>query len=259
MKKTTFITMLLTLIIASCEAQQKSNPNFNILPFDLSIGGINPVNVQIDVNGDGRQDILLEYIYRYNHKDKVPLGESGHKLAIYLNKDDNIYELTKVNNAIIWLIHSSVFGVDNKTFCVANEEGGQDPNNYYTYFQYDTKRSDWFLIKHEIFTNNTGKKVIIEQKIYSEAEKLPFELASFDELFGKIHSEAPNLPLFKLIRVKKSFIHSLPNKPTKMFLIEDDNVEILEKREGWLRISFYNEKTKKEIEGWIKKGDVENK
>ena len=62
MKKTTFITTVLTLIIASCEAQQKSNPNFNILPFDLSIGGINPVNVQIDVNGDGRQDILLEYI-----------------------------------------------------------------------------------------------------------------------------------------------------------------------------------------------------
>lgn len=49
--------------------------------------------------------------------------------------------------------------------------------------------------------------------------------------------------------------------PTKMYLIKNHPVEILEEQSEWLRICYYPEKngkwTGKTIEGWIKKSDVE--
>jgi hypothetical protein len=56
------------------------------------------------------------------------------------------------------------------------------------------------------------------------------------------------------IHVQKSFIYSQPNKQTKMYLLKDDEVEIIEKKEDWLHIRYYG---KKVVEGWIKKSDVE--
>ncbi|WP_435357990.1 hypothetical protein [Emticicia sp. SJ17W-69] len=56
------------------------------------------------------------------------------------------------------------------------------------------------------------------------------------------------------IIVTKSTIYSIPNKPSKMYLLKNDEVEILEEKDEWLKIRFYG---KKIIEGWIKKSDVE--
>ncbi|MDP1813652.1 MAG: hypothetical protein Q8K92_04325 [Leadbetterella sp.] len=56
------------------------------------------------------------------------------------------------------------------------------------------------------------------------------------------------------IHVQKSFIYSQPNKQTKMYLLKDDEVEIIEEKENWLHIRYYGKKT---IDGWIKKSDVE--
>jgi len=39
-----------------------------------------------------------------------------------------------------------------------------------------------------------------------------------------------------------------------MYLLKNDEVEVLEEKEDWLRIRYYGKKT---IEGWIKKSDVE--
>ena len=55
------------------------------------------------------------------------------------------------------------------------------------------------------------------------------------------------------IHVQKSFIYSQPNKQTKMYLLKDDEVEIIEEKEDWLHIRYYG---KKVVEGWIKKSDV---
>jgi hypothetical protein len=56
------------------------------------------------------------------------------------------------------------------------------------------------------------------------------------------------------IEASKSTIHILPRKPTKMYLLNGDEVEIIEEKDEWLRIRYYG---KKVIEGWIKKSDVE--
>lgn len=64
----------------------------------------------------------------------------------------------------------------------------------------------------------------------------------------------------KLIKTK-STIHSQLNQPTKMYLIKGDPVEIVDKKDGWLKIKYYPEKdcewTGETIEGWIRKEDVE--
>ncbi|MFC0181329.1 SH3 domain-containing protein [Pseudarcicella hirudinis] len=56
----------------------------------------------------------------------------------------------------------------------------------------------------------------------------------------------------------KAFIYTIPNKQSKMYLLKNDEVEILEEKlvkgTSWLKIRYYGSKT---IEGWIKKTDVE--
>lgn len=58
----------------------------------------------------------------------------------------------------------------------------------------------------------------------------------------------------------KSTIFSKPHQPTKMYLIQDDPVEVVAEKDGWLQIKYYPEKngewTGKTIEGWIRKSDV---
>jgi SH3-like domain-containing protein len=53
---------------------------------------------------------------------------------------------------------------------------------------------------------------------------------------------------------KRVAIKTKPNKQTKMYLLKDDIVEIIEEKEDWLHIRYYS---KKVVEGWIKKSDVE--
>jgi hypothetical protein len=57
-----------------------------------------------------------------------------------------------------------------------------------------------------------------------------------------------------LIRAEKSFIYDKNNIKTKMYLLKNDPVEIIESQTDWLKIKYYG---KKVIEGWIKKSDVE--
>jgi hypothetical protein len=58
----------------------------------------------------------------------------------------------------------------------------------------------------------------------------------------------------KEITTAKSIIYSQPGNPTKMYLIEDDIVKVLEEKYGWLRIEYEGAKL---VTGWIRKQDVE--
>ncbi|NBB32005.1 hypothetical protein [Cellulophaga sp. BC115SP] len=253
MKKILIILAILALY--SCNAQEsRTLIKIDKIPFDMNSGNISQDTLKIDVNGDGLKDILLQFDYEYNKINKVPKGNSGHELAIYLNNGQNEYLLKNVNRKALWVIHTSIFGVDNTTFCIVNEEGGQDPNNYYCYCRFDKQRDNWYMIKHQIKTFNTGREVLIEDKIYKYENQLAFEEVSFDKLFGKMHNDVGEpTPSLELIKVSKSIIYDSPNSPTKMYLIKGDEVEILEEKEEWLNIRYYG---KKIIEGWIKKSDI---
>ncbi|WP_428665482.1 hypothetical protein [Runella sp.] len=67
---------------------------------------------------------------------------------------------------------------------------------------------------------------------------------------------------FMKIKMPKSFIYSKPTILSKMYLIKDDQVEVVREKEikgtKWLNFRYYgnSEKTGKPIEGWIKKSDI---
>ena len=52
----------------------------------------------------------------------------------------------------------------------------------------------------------------------------------------------------------KAYLYSSPNKPTKMYVLKGDDVELVDRQDDWLKIRF---KGKKVVEGWIKRSDVE--
>lgn len=56
------------------------------------------------------------------------------------------------------------------------------------------------------------------------------------------------------ITISKSLLNTAPNKPTRMYLLKGDDVELLDRQDDWLKIRYRGKKT---IEGWIKKSDVE--
>lgn len=62
-----------------------------------------------------------------------------------------------------------------------------------------------------------------------------------------------------VIKTEKSRIFSTPNQLTKMYLVKGDELEVVEEKEQWLRIRYYGNgaTSRKIIEGWIKKTDVE--
>ncbi|MFC0183754.1 hypothetical protein SAMN04515674_11132 [Pseudarcicella hirudinis] len=253
MKK--ILVILATLAFHSCNAQKSETfVKMDKIPFDMNSGNVSQDTLRYDVNGDGLKDILLQFDYR-NFDVKIPKGNSGHELAIYLNYGKNEYRLKNVNRKALWVIHTSIFSVDNTTFCIVNEEGGQDPNNYYCYFQFDKQRDNWNMIKYQIKTFNTGREVLIDEKVYKYENQLPFEEVSFDKLFGKMHNDVGEpTPLLELIKVSKAIIYNLPNTSTQMYLIKGNEVEVLETKGDWLKIRYYG---KKVVEGWIKKTDVE--
>lgn len=249
------LTFVLCSVLFSCKSQdQNQQILLDTIPFDLKQGNILPDTLRFDVNGDSLNDMLLQFAYR-NFGVDIPLGNSGQELAIYENQGDNTFKYKRINRKALWVIHTSIFNVDNKTFCIVNEEGGQDPNNYYFFIEYNERLDNWFLVKHQIKTYNTGEEILIEEKKYEIKEQIPFEKISFDEIFGEIHNDLPEQPWFKLIRVPRAIIYEKPEKATNMYLIEDDNVEIVEEQDEWLRFEYVNE-NEEVIRGWIKKQDV---
>jgi hypothetical protein len=59
---------------------------------------------------------------------------------------------------------------------------------------------------------------------------------------------------FKKVINLKAYLYSISRKPTKIYLIKNDEVEIIHEKEDWLYVRYFG---KKVIEGWIKKSDVE--
>lgn len=66
---------------------------------------------------------------------------------------------------------------------------------------------------------------------------------------------------YSKIKIAKSYIYGTSMKKTKMYLLKADPIEVIEAKDGWLKIRYYPEKNRewigKTIEGWIKKTDVE--
>jgi hypothetical protein len=82
--------------------------------------------------------------------------------------------------------------------------------------------------------------------IYRRAKIIPKEIL---EVIKKIKSD-----ILRKVKSDKTIIYSIPVISTKMYILKNDEVEILEEKDEWLRVRYYG---KKIVEGWIKKSDVE--
>lgn len=84
---------------------------------------------------------------------------------------------------------------------------------------------------------------------------------------GYIYNLATNVPksviqeiqkispdFFFTVKPNKSYIYKTPKVLSNTYIIKDDIVELIEKKENWFKIRYYGKST---IEGWIKKSDVE--
>ena len=100
---------------------------------------------------------------------------------------------------------------------------------------------------------------------YEKVEKIPNNLVlALSVISKKIKRDLLKEHLdndYLIIKKSKSLIYKTSKQPTKMYLLKNDPVEVLEEKDNWIKIKYYPEKngewTGKTIEGWIKKTDVE--
>ena len=96
------------------------------------------------------------------------------------------------------------------------------------------------------------RKEVIEITVIQKLDSLDAKESVTSNIF-------PFNEKIRKINAQKSPIYSTPNTPTKMYLLKNDEVEILEEKNGLLKIRYYGNgaTARKIIEGWIKKSDVE--
>jgi hypothetical protein len=127
---------------------------------------------------------------------------------------------------------------------IAGEEEFSPPEkgkpNYFT-FNFNGRENEYHQQIHHL------PNLIVQALCRNSTEKIKVEA------FLKIR--------YAMIKTIKTFLYKEPNIPSKMYLLQNDPVEVIEEKGNWLKIRYYPEKTNqwigKTIEGWIKRSDVE--
>ncbi len=139
-----------------------------------------------------------------------------------------------------------------------------DPYDLFMLFEYAEKYPDFKEIKL-IKDSEIRKKPLLDSGVFTLNEyQKTFPIYLLEKKDGWAYVKFQRtVEEFGWVRItdiqftimaEKSRIHSVPNQPTKMYLIKGDEVEYLEENGEWYKIRFYGKKT---IEGWIRKSDVE--
>ncbi|MGL4484877.1 MAG: hypothetical protein ACRCUS_07995 [Anaerovoracaceae bacterium] len=124
------------------------------------------------------------------------------------------------------------------------------------------ERSSYDISKLKI-NNDNGEYLMIDSlfcyEFYMPEDGLSYSLnwtyRHIDRIIYKrvnaMHPDAKR----GIIKAEKSIIYTLPNKekPMKKYLVRYDEIEILERQEGFTKIKFYG---KPDIIGWIQTEDI---
>jgi hypothetical protein len=232
------------------------------IPFDtiLYVDGGDAI---IDINEDGLKDNI-------GRMQRFTLGvpqsiieahknDTINQLCVYLNEGDSVFRYkTRSSNVLsdYYMPWYSILPNGNDGFCIKTEGRKLDWNKYYLFFKYDKRNNALYLVKSLVEADyGHGNKKIVEEKVYNDSNKIPFEKINFDLYFKKQLDKIPQPQDWRIIKTEKAIIYSNDFQPTKMYMIKDDRVRIEEEKNDFYRITFLTE-TKK-IEGWIKKDNVE--
>ncbi|WP_258104451.1 hypothetical protein [Marinoscillum sp. MHG1-6] len=194
--------------------------------------------------------------------------------GIFKNEEDTtLFEVFTRNNKHVTFLNSNYDNdpiVEINTFGFIDEanlnldprldkeilnEGSPDEHSFYFgidyrfYFEVDEATDKVYIMELE----NTNLFY------YTRVRSLPKSLLESLIRVGKSDNrnyieEFLDISFWKVSKLK-STIYSEPNKPTRMYLVEGDKVEVLSGDESWVKIRYYG---KKLIEGWLKREDIQS-
>jgi hypothetical protein len=108
---------------------------------------------------------------------------------------------------------------------IAGEEEFSPPEkgkpNYFT-FNFNGRENEYHQQIHHL------PNLIVQALCRNSTEKIKVEA------FLKIK--------YAMIKTIKTFLHKEPNIPSKMYLLQNDPVEVIEEKGNWLKIRYYPEK-----------------
>ncbi|WP_337045421.1 hypothetical protein [Emticicia sp. 17c] len=127
---------------------------------------------------------------------------------------------------------------------IAGEEIFSPPQNgepnYFT-FNYNGRDNEYHQQIHHL------PNIVVKALCKNEVEKAKVE-------------EFLNIK-YGCIKTAKSYLYKIPNVPTQQYLVNNDPIELVEEKSGWLKVKYYPEQNGewlgKTIVGWIKKSDLE--
>ena len=155
---------------------------------------------------------------------------------------DRPFKLNDIGMELLYLLEYTNDDVINGREIKINDIGSS-----LNYYYIDPKESN----RYYVWDDTAPSKIVYYYRILSPPKYVL-------DFYKKIAFES-----FKKIRFQKRFILDDSFTLTKMYLIEGDEVEVLEQKLvkgiNWLKIRYYGSGAtpRKTIEGWIKKNDVE--
>ena len=124
--------------------------------------------------------------------------------------------------------------------------------------KYPKRTVAYLNIADAYWGDNNKDKAIENYKIYiSQMKENGKENKIPKKVFERINiKDIKKNTISKEIQIEKQYLFDNPNKEskTKMYLLKNDEVEILEEKDDWLYILYHG---KKDIKAWIPKGAVE--
>ena len=231
------------------------------IPLDTAVYLEGNGDAILDINGDGFKDAIgkIELGLKAWNSSKCKNDSNLNQLCIYINEGDSVFRY-KTRSAFVlsdyYMGWYSILSYGNDGFCIKTVGQQSDWNKYYLYFQYDKKTDSFYLVKSLVQAEYDEKeKKKVEEKIYDENTRIPFEKVNFDVYFQHILEAIPQREEWVNIKEEKSILYDNNLKPTRKYLIKDDQVRLDKEVKDFYKITYFTKDSKSE--GWIKKSDVE--
>ena len=278
--KKIIITLLVVLIACSSKGQQQKDSfekyatiymdekdtigkKFQIkgIPFDTLVYYGSYSEQIIDITGDNLKDAIgrVKLTYKAWNSSKCKNDSNLNQLCIYINEGDSIFRYKTRSPFVLSDYYMGWYEIlpnGNDGFRIKTIGQKLDWNKYYLYFQYDKPTDRFYLVKSLVQAEYDEKdKKKVEERIYDEKTRIPFEKVNFDVYFQHILEAIPQREEWVNIKEEKSILYDNDLKPTRKYLIKDDQVRLDKEVKDFYKITYFTKDSKSE--GWIKKSDVE--
>jgi hypothetical protein len=222
-----------------------------------------------DLDGDGENDYVLmtqtndKYINIKDndlvYREKLIVYISSLKKYFYFNK---LLPCFNCGNTTLNTSNRNLKRAKSNEFIIGfdKRESNLIINNFFT-FGYDKLNNKFYMIERVrmYYDEELCSEIRQSKRLFMEKVDLMNDLFSSSNWY--FNRQIQRCSIWVNVKLPKIIINNNLGNPTKMYLLKNDPVEVIEEKDNWLKIKYYPEKngewTGKTIEGWIKKSDVE--